>query len=231
MPTSMRTNMDFGSQSVRLTFGSEEVVLPLQPDANSTQNKLFEGEKIVISSEDFIYDSNAGLESSEEELFLAIREDCSSESRRDPAGDGSTTDKEEKKEKMRHALRARRAHLKEETQVEINGLLRDTVIVTWTIEELRPATVPTKHSFRMKEPTPIYHMIRRTSPRYNEITRRELKNVRCRDKHSSVVGVVVLSCHRGEEGRQDSFLIGLSHYKSQNEGRSTASTQDRGDIR
>lgn len=113
MLTDMCANMEFGSQSVRLTIASEEMVLPIY--AKSTKNKLVEGEKLRTPGEEFKSDLNSDPVSShysEEEAVLAICEDKYSRSDGDPTSEEATTDEKEKTRKMRNELRDRLAHLK-----------------------------------------------------------------------------------------------------------------------
>lgn len=68
----------------------------------------------------------------------------------------------------------RMAHLDEETQVEINGAFRETLIIACTVDEFSPASLPTTLSFKIKDPIPIYHQACRTPTYHNQMARQEI---------------------------------------------------------
>lgn len=61
----------------------------------------------------------------------------------------------EDKEELICDQRARLNHLDEESEGDIKGPLRDTETILLTVDELLPASVLIKHSFELKDPTPI----------------------------------------------------------------------------
>lgn len=78
---------------------------------------------------------------------------------------------------MKWATRARIAHILEETHRKLNNPLRGTGKVLLAIDELRPTSVPTKHTFELKDDAPIYRTARRMAPSHNKIARKDIYNM------------------------------------------------------
>lgn len=62
-------------------------------------------------------------------------------------------------------------------QRDISDALRDAAVVAWSMEELRPASVPITNGFELKDATLIYHQARRIAPKHYEIVRNEIENM------------------------------------------------------
>lgn len=123
----MRKNIDFGTQRFRLNIGSEEILLPLEPDTKAAEKQLMTGEEIWMPSEDLTSDCEAvpdSADTSEEELVLTIQENNneSPENYDEGLGDMFAAAVEElskendKQEEIKGALRVWLAHFPNETQ-------------------------------------------------------------------------------------------------------------------
>lgn len=97
---------------------------------------------------------------------MAVKEDVPEDQNGLPYSLESTTENEDHNDDMKTALRAQLVDLRKTTQEKINRSHLDMGIGAWIIEQLRPIDVPTKHSFEMKDPTPIFHRARRKSSRH-----------------------------------------------------------------
>ena len=81
---------------------------------------------------------------------------------------------EEKKSGNHEELAARLVHLPKETREILFHTLDENDIVAWTLDDLRPASVPYRHGFELTDDQPIHFRSRRLSPRHQEIVRLEL---------------------------------------------------------
>ena len=71
-------------------------------------------------------------------------------------------------------LTSRLAHLPREAQEILFHALGANDIVAWTLDDLRPASVPFRHGFELTDEVPIHFRSRRLSPRHQAIVREEL---------------------------------------------------------
>ncbi len=71
-------------------------------------------------------------------------------------------------------MRRKVAHLDADTQKQLVASLEAHDIVAESLDDLRPATVPTTHYFSLSSDNPIYHRARRLPPQHNEIVKKEV---------------------------------------------------------
>ena len=166
----MRAVLDLGSQHVDIRKGGEFVRLGLQPDTGSPFVDPENTESEIFTTESSSDDESAGdgneTESEDGDFIVALA--------KEGPGTDSDTDEEDEEANRAAILAAKLAHLTEDHARVVAGLLRDADIIAWSLYDLSAADVPVRHSFELKDYTPIYHRPRRMSPRDNEIVREEI---------------------------------------------------------
>lgn len=74
-------------------------------------------------------------------------------------------------------LRGKFLHLPEEVGRKILSILQESGIFSWSLEDLRPADLPVRHSFELSTHVPIHCRSSLLPPRHNDMIRSELDNM------------------------------------------------------
>lgn len=74
-------------------------------------------------------------------------------------------------------LAAKLRHLPEEAQHATSSALRDSGVVAWSLDEIRPPSVPVTNSFELTDDRPNHSGARRLPPRQTKVVREELNKI------------------------------------------------------
>jgi len=143
----------------------ETVVLPLVVEYIREDRKLDNN----TDSEDFTSDSDAIPESSSEsgsneDAFVIMHID-------------EVEEKDSKEKEVSQQIEEKTKHLDDKLKRRVRGLLEKEGLIALSLDDLRPSKVPVKHSFELKDYTPIYHKPRRMPPTHNVIVKAEIEKM------------------------------------------------------
>lgn len=162
--------LDFKAEEVRLDYREKIVKLPMISEYARPRD-LGSG----TDSEDFTSSSEAtdvssggeeeGNEGDQVEYVVMIQSDAES-STGNHAEDQGATIRQELEEKLAHLPKGNAEHL--------TKILSGSGIIAASLHDLRPANVPVRHSFELKNDEPIYSGGRRLPPKHNKIVKEEI---------------------------------------------------------